>query len=97
MSAPDAVWRLNPLVSLQWRDWGGDAVVYEASSGQTHQLDRLTAAVVAHLEQQPASVEALRLDLADAVDGTEQAQLPEALNVIVGRLVVLGWLQAGTP
>lgn len=97
MSAPDAVWRLNPLVSLHWRDWGGDAIVYEASSGQTHQFDRLTAAVVARLEQQPASVEGLRQYLADAVDDTEQAQLPEALEAIVGRLVILGWLQPFHP
>ena len=93
----EPVWRLNPLVALDWRDWGGDAVVYEACSGQTHQLDPLTAAVVARLAVQPESRAGLCAYLEDTIDASERDQLGATLLGVIDRLQSMGWLQTTSP
>lgn len=95
--ARDPKWSLNPLLRLQWRDWGGDTVVYDATSGQTHQFDRLTAAVVACIAERPWSVEALCRHLSDAVGDESDSQLVEVMAQVVDRLQVMGWLRLHTP
>ena len=97
LTTPEPVWRLNPLVALHWRDWGGDAVVYEACSGQTHKLDPLTAAVVARLADQPESTAGLCTYLDDTVDAGERDQLSATLLGVLDRLHTMGWLQTTRP
>lgn len=41
-----APWRLNPKITLRWRQLGQAWVVFETLSGQTHQLDNVAAAVL---------------------------------------------------
>lgn len=43
-------WQLIPLVSLHWRRWDDDFVVFDVGSGQTHQLPAYTAATLMMLE-----------------------------------------------
>ena len=47
-------WQINALVTLHWRDWNGEWVVFDVGSGQTHQMDTLTATVLMLLEVAPA-------------------------------------------
>ena len=97
MSANDQVWHLNPLVRLHWRDWGGDAVVLESSSGQTHQLDRLTAAVVAAFEESPATSADLCARLVADLTDVDAAQLQASMSPIIDRLALMGWLRPRLP
>ena len=105
MSANGPIWHLNPLVKLHWRDWGGDAVVLESTSGQTHQLDRLTAAVVAAFEESPATsadlcarlVDDLVDDLTDDLGDVDAAQLQASIAPILDRLALMGWLRPALP
>lgn len=88
-----AVWQLNPLLRLSWRDWGGDSVVFDATSGQTHLFDRLTAAVAASIAETPRSTRSL-CDLFAAEAGLEHPdQLFQAIDQVVDRLCVLGWVR----
>lgn len=41
-----ALWRLNPKINLHWRHLDGAWVLFEVLSGQTHQLDHASAAVL---------------------------------------------------
>ena len=45
MALGQAVYRLNPMVQLHWRQFGDDWVLFEALSGQTHQMAGVTVAV----------------------------------------------------
>lgn len=45
-----AAFKLNPLIQLHWRQFDGDWVVFEVLSGQTHQIDKVTAAVLMSFE-----------------------------------------------
>lgn len=47
------VYRLNPRVQLHWRQFGDDWVLFEALSGQTHQMSGLTVAVLMCYETGP--------------------------------------------
>lgn len=87
-------WRMNPLVTPHWRDWGGDAIVYEASSGQTHQFDPLTAAVVARFAEHADTLDGICAYLADAVEPDQQPQLRDTLGTVINRLLSMGWLQS---
>ena len=41
-----AVYKLNPLIQLHWRQLDDDWLIFEVLSGQTHQVDKVTAAVL---------------------------------------------------
>ena len=97
MNADNPIWHLNPLLQLHWRDWGGDAVVLESTSGQTHQLDRLSAAVVIAFQESPATVQSLSTRLtADLLD-IDTTQLQASLLPIIERLALMGWLRPAAP
>jgi len=60
-------WQINALVTLHWRDWNGEWVAFDVGSGQTHQMDTLTATVLMLLETAPASQFDLATLTADAL------------------------------
>lgn len=93
-SGPSIVsWRLNPVIRLHWRDWGGDSVVFEELSGQTLQFDPLSAAVMACIEtgvtDLPSLGQLLAEDLGTVADGT----LIDSLCTVLERLSRLGWIE----
>ncbi len=91
VSAP--AYRLNPRVQLHWRQFGNDWILFEALSGQTHQMSRVTAAVLMCYETGHALTEndlqvMLRLDF-EIVMTASQTALPGA---ITDQLQLLGLL-----
>ena len=86
-------WQLNPLLRLTWRDWGGDSVVFDATSGQTHQFDRLTAAVAASIAEAPRSTRSLCDQFAAEAGLEHPEQLLQAIDQVVDRLHLLGWVR----
>lgn len=91
VSAP--AYRLNPRVQLHWRQFGSDWILFEALSGQMHQMSRVTAAVLMCYETGHVLTESdlhvmLRLDF-EVVMPTAQTALPGA---VVDQLQGLGLL-----
>lgn len=89
-----ACWRRNPRHVLVWRDWGGDSVVFDERTGQTHQFSPLAAAAMAWFEEGqmgtcPELTAALAADMNISVDA-------ELLNSTFGMLEQfrnLGWIE----
>jgi PqqD family protein of HPr-rel-A system len=86
-------WRLNPVISLHWRDWGGDSVVFEERSGQTLQFDPLSAAVMACIEAGTTDLSALSQILAGDLGIEADAPFVELLCTVLERLLKLGWIE----
>lgn len=80
---PALAYRLNPRVQLHWRQFGNDWILFEALSGQMHQMSRVTAAVLMCYETGHALTEGdlqvmLRLDF-EVVMPAAQTALPGAV------------------
>jgi len=45
------VWRLNPKSALHFRRWGNEWVVFDVASGQTHEMDSISAVMLMHCEK----------------------------------------------
>lgn len=85
------VHRLNPLVELHWRQFGDDWVVFEALSGQTHQMAGVTAAVLMCYETgPPLSTAALMADLCADFGITLDAAQAVPVLAVVDQLAALG-------
>jgi PqqD family protein of HPr-rel-A system len=90
-------WRLNPVIRLHWRDWGGDSVVFEELSGQTLQFDPLSAAVMACIEAGVTDLSTLAGMLADDLGTVADGPFVESLCTVLERLIRLGWIEPATP
>lgn len=55
--------RLNPAISLHWRHWDDEYVVFDETSGQTHQMDALRGFVLNALDVQKISLDLLISDV----------------------------------
>lgn len=78
---------INPECVLHWQTWGDEHVVFDESSGQTHQLDSLRAFVLNALETGGRTVEML---LEDLVASTSTADLSNLSSVLITVLTELG-------
>jgi len=90
-------WQLNELACLRWRCWNDEWVVYDIGSGQTHQMDTLTAVTL-------MMIEAAALDDCELVSrvATEllipsHAELSDALNGVLERLATAGLIESVVP
>jgi len=88
-----ARWRLNPLVSIDWRVIDDSCVAFEAVSGETAEFDALHAAAMACFDDGPASLAevtaALARDLQVPADEVLAALAEEAVQQFLSR----GWLE----
>ena len=81
--------RLNPAVELHWRHWDPDWVVFDVTSGNTHQIDGLTASALLCLEAGPLDADSLVGEIAAATSLCEEAIRP-ALPDVIDQLTRLG-------
>lgn len=58
VSEASSVWKINARSRLQWRDWDGLYLLYDAASGDTHLMDEIGAAVFHCLQRQRDGLEA---------------------------------------
>jgi PqqD family protein of HPr-rel-A system len=89
-------WQINALVTLHWRDWNGEWVVFDVGSGQTHQMDTLTATVLMLLETAPASQFELASLTADALAIPNDHSFSSALSGILDGLRAAGLIESLT-
>lgn len=90
-------WRLNPVIRLHWRDWGGDSVVLEERSGRTLQFDPLSAAVMACIEAGVTDLSTLGRMLADDLGTVADGPFVDSLCTVLERLQKLGWIEPPVP
>ena len=81
------LWRLNELVDLSWRNWQDEWVVFDTGSGQTHQLDALTAATLMTIEAGDLQISELVSQVAETLNIDVNSELNNALQGILDRLV----------
>lgn len=62
------MWRVVPGQSLAFREWDGEAVLYNDLSGSTHLLDGGAIEVLQALRQRPADAATLAASLAGRFD-----------------------------
>ncbi len=90
-------WRLNPLASLHWRCWNDEWAVFDVGSGQTHQLDTLTAVTLMMLEAHPAGLPDLVSRLAQELLLPGDQTLQAALAAVLARLQGAGLIEGALP
>jgi PqqD family protein of HPr-rel-A system len=84
--------RLNPAVSLHWRQWDAEWVVFDVASGCTHQMDELTAFVLSCVEESALTVEALVAEAA-AATSLPDGKIDAALKPVLEQLTHLGLIE----
>ena len=88
------VFRLNPVACLHWVGWDDEFVVFEETSGQTHQLDTLRAFVLNAAADGPVQAESLLADLANATPGGVADMGTELLTNILEEFETVGLLES---
>ena len=82
------------MASLKWRCWNDEWAVFDVGSGQTHQMDTLTAATLMIVEAAPASTPELLLQVAGDFLIPSDSILSDLLSVILTRLETTGLIEA---
>jgi len=84
---------VNPKCVLHWVSWDDEYVVFDESSGQTHQLDSVRAFVLNFLGADAHSFEAILTELATVPVLADVPQLLELLKTILNELSTHGLVE----
>lgn len=90
-------WHLNALTSLHWRCWNDEWAVFDVGSGQTHQLDTLTAVTLMTIEPAAINHSELVSCIAQELLIPNKTELSDALNGVLERLVNAGLIESVEP
>lgn len=90
-------WRLHRMASLHWRGWDGEWVVFDLGSGQTHQMDTLSAATLMALDAQAVGLPALVSRLADALQVAADQIPATTVGTILQRLQAAELIETALP
>ena len=91
--ALESHWKLNALASLHWRQWEGEWVVFDEGSGQTHQMDTLTATALMAVDAFPISFQELESRVAESLLLSVTCELSDALHRISLGLQAIGLIE----
>lgn len=86
-------WGLGAPDALSWREWDGDAVVFNRRSGSTHRLDVLSAQVLRLVTPAAMSEAALAAALARFLEVNCDGELVAMAHNLVGQLADLGLVE----
>lgn len=90
-------WQLNELACLHWRCWNDEWAVFDVGSGQTHQVDTLTAVTLMMIETAARDHSELVSCVAQELLIPGQTELSDALNGVLERLVSAGLIESVVP
>lgn len=91
------VWHLNALASLHSREWDGEWVVFDAGSGETHQMDTLTAVTLMALQATRMELPELLSRVADELCVPNGRDLADAVIVVLEQLTTAGLIEFTAP
>jgi PqqD family protein of HPr-rel-A system len=75
--------RLNPAASLSWVSWDDEYVVFDETSGQTHQMNALRAYVLNSLDKQGLSFKTLVTDVMSSLGSSTDTDLTAVVDSIL--------------
>lgn len=75
---------------LYWQCWNDEYIVFDETSGHTHQLDPVRAFVLNLLSPSPQTFEAILVELSSVPVLADEHQLPEHLLAILSEFNTLG-------
>lgn len=81
-----AVWCIAPGQRLAAWGWDDEVLLYNNLSGDTHLFGEEALAVLQHLQQSPATLDALVAAFADDLDPDDAAALPETMIALLAKL-----------
>ena len=93
MTNTAGTFRLNPVAQLHWVGWGDEYVVFEESSGETHQLDAFRAFVLNSAIEGVVQVDGLLADMVNTVPVEDHQATAQALQSVLGELETVGLLE----
>jgi PqqD family protein of HPr-rel-A system len=85
--------RLNPLSELSWRCLDDEWVVFDAGSGQTHQLDAVRAAVLTTIESEPVAPHELLPRLQAEFGFSAGTELAKSIDAMLEEFIAIGLLE----
>lgn len=80
------VWCIAPGQQLAAWGWDDEFVLYNNLSGDTHLFGEESIAVLTHLQQSPASFDALVAAFSDGLDPDDAAALPDTMTALLANL-----------
>ena len=83
------MWQVVPGQSLAFREWDGEAVLYNDLSGNTHLLDGAAIEVLEALRLAPATAATLASALADRIECDADDELPTLIDELLTGLAGL--------
>jgi hypothetical protein len=87
------VWRLNPRSCLHYRHWGHEWVVFDVGSGQTHEMDTVSAAALMQFEGGWLSLSDVCRGVQSDLELPAQTDLGATLGPLFGQFCELGLLE----
>jgi len=86
--------QINDAVRLHWHDCDDDFLVFDETSGQTHQLDPVRAFVLNAFSVGPLDFETLLDDLSGALAPNQPANLATTLRDVLHEFESCGLIEA---
>lgn len=90
----DSNWALCLRHGLMHRTWGDETVVYDPLSGNTHFLDPVAAAVLAHLGTSDASTAVITDSLLTEFGAENEEDVLAAVSAALARLRDIGLVRS---
>ena len=94
---PAETWRVQPLRSLHWRQFGDEWVLFDEGSGDTHRMDVLSAVVLMCLGDSPCDLAKLSEQVAAETDLPLGEELTRAVAAVVEKFAGLELIEPATP
>jgi PqqD family protein of HPr-rel-A system len=94
VSALTKEYRVNPVARLHWVGWDNEYVVFEETSGQTHELDPLRAFILNAAIVGPVQVQSLLDDLVTEIPSAASDISLELLSKVVEEFETVGLLES---
>jgi hypothetical protein len=91
-----SVYKLNPVARLHWVGWDNEYVVFEETSGQTHQLDTLRAFVLNAAAADSVQADSMLADLVSAMPSLRYEVSVELLNSVLKEFETVGLLESAS-
>ena len=82
----DLQWGLRSGVSFEWREWNGEHVVFERSSGNLHMLDGATAHILMLLAEEALNQETIVSEMVKEGYAEPQSELTSFVRQAINML-----------
>jgi PqqD family protein of HPr-rel-A system len=78
-----------------WKTWGGESIVFNESSGNTHLLNATAAKILSIVQSQPSSAEEISLKIASESEVDADEKILERVDAVLETLDNLGLIEPG--